>query len=47
MKKIGLLLLALLWFIVPSKAQEFLDPVSWDLKVEHKQDQDYTVLISV
>jgi len=47
MKKIGLLLLALLWFIVPSKAQEFLDPVSWDLKVEHKQEQDYTVLISV
>ncbi len=47
MRKLGLLLLALLWFIVPSKAQEFLDPVSWELKVEHKQDQDYTILISV
>lgn len=47
MRKLSLLLIALLWFIVPAKAQEFLDPVSWELKIEHKQDQDYTISILV
>lgn len=47
MRKLSLLLIALFWLVVPTKAQEFFDPVSWKLEVEHKQDQDYTILIKV
>lgn len=42
-----MLLIALLWFVVPTEAQEFFDPVSWELKIEHKKDQEYTILMLV
>lgn len=47
MRKLGMLIVALLWFIIPTTAQDFLDPVSWKLKIEHKEDQDYTILMLV
>lgn len=46
MKKFVLFLILLSWFSVPVIAQDFLDPVSWDVKVEKEAGDLYNVIIT-
>lgn len=45
MKKIALLLIVLLSFCIPTMAQDFLDPVEWEVTVEKQQGDEYNILI--
>ncbi len=46
MKKIVVLFVLLGWFCSPVIAQEFLDPVSWDVKIENEADDLYNIIIT-
>jgi thiol:disulfide interchange protein DsbD len=46
MKKLFALFVLLSWFGTTVSAQEFLDPVSWDVKVEKESDALYNILIT-
>ena len=46
MKKFVLFLILLSWFSAPVIAQDFLDPVSWDVKVEKEAGDLYNVIIT-
>ena len=46
MKKLTVLFVLLSWFCTSVSAQEFLDPVAWDVKVEQESDDLYNILIT-
>jgi thiol:disulfide interchange protein DsbD len=46
MKKLTVLFVLLSWFCTSVSAQEFLDPVEWDVKVEQESDDLYNILIT-
>ena len=46
MKKLTVLFVLLSWLCTSVSAQEFLDPVAWDVKVEQESDDLYNIFIT-
>ena len=46
MKKLVLIFISVFWFYSSLKAQEFLDPVDWEVKVVLEKDEIYNILIN-
>ena len=46
MKKLTVLFVLMSWFCTSVSAQEFLDPVAWDVKVEQESDDLYNIFIT-